>query len=128
MAILGREALRHDPAIALVNTWPGAWRAFLLWRRAWNWWPPAPGWSRQAQPGGAMLAVRLTETEVQPLLRDQLSLAAVNSCSACVISGPYEAIEKLEGMLEKMGVAARRLQTSHAFHSAMMDPVIEPFT
>lgn len=82
----------------------------------------------QAQPGGAMLAVRLKESDVLPLLQDGLSLAAVNSFSSSVVSGPYEAVANLEKILEERGVAARRLQTSHAFHSAMMDPVIGPFT
>ncbi len=82
----------------------------------------------QAQPCGAMLAIRLKEAEILPLLDEQLSLAAVNSYSSCVASGPNDAIEKLERLLEQKGVAARRLQTSHAFHSAMMDTVLGPFT
>lgn len=82
----------------------------------------------QSQPGGAMLAIRLTEKEIRPLLQDRLSLAAVNSSSSCVVSGPADAIQVLEGLLVERRVAARRLQTSHAFHSAMMDPVIEPLT
>ncbi|HWF17729.1 MAG TPA: amino acid adenylation domain-containing protein, partial [Verrucomicrobiae bacterium] len=82
----------------------------------------------QMQPGGAMLAVRLPEAEAQSLLQDGLSLAAVNSSNLCVISGPYENIERLERQLDERGIAGRRLQTSHAFHSAMMDPVIVPFT
>ncbi len=82
----------------------------------------------QDRPGGAMLAVRLKESEVLPFLGNQLALAAVNSSSSCVVSGPHEAVEALEKMFEEKGVAARRLQTSHAFHSAMMDPVTEPFT
>ena len=82
----------------------------------------------QGQPGGAMLAVRLPEKEVRPLLQNGLSLAAVNSSTLCVVSGPYESIDQLTQQLAGRGVAGIRLQTSHAFHSAMMDPVIEPFT
>ncbi len=82
----------------------------------------------QAQPGGAMLAVRMTETEVAPLLTDALSIAAINSPSLCVVSGPFDAVANLEERLKKQGVAARRLQTSHAFHSAMMEPVLGPLT
>jgi acyl transferase domain-containing protein len=82
----------------------------------------------QAQPGGAMLAVRLPEKEALPLLPEHLSLAAVNSPSLCVVSGPYNAIEKLEAQLKSKGIAGRRLETSHAFHSAMMDPVVDPLT
>ena len=82
----------------------------------------------QAQPGGAMLAVRLPEMELASLLTDGLSIAAVNSPSLCVAAGPFEAVADLEERLEKQDVAARRLHTSHAFHSAMMDPVLQPLT
>lgn len=77
---------------------------------------------------GAMLAVPLGEREVQPLLNGQLSLAAVNGASSCVISGSVEAIEELEEQLNESGQSSRRLHTSHAFHSALMDPIIESFT
>ena len=82
----------------------------------------------QAQPPGAMLAVRLPESELTHLLDGQLSIAAINSPNLCVASGPFEAIGNLETLLRERGVAARRLETSHAFHSAMMDGVIAPFT
>ncbi|MEW6304921.1 MAG: aminotransferase class III-fold pyridoxal phosphate-dependent enzyme, partial [Verrucomicrobiota bacterium] len=82
----------------------------------------------QEQPPGAMLAVRLSEAEVLPLLDQPLSIAAINSPNLCVVSGPFEAIESFEAKLKQLGAAGRRLQTSHAFHSAMMAPVIAPFT
>jgi len=82
----------------------------------------------QALPKGAMLAVRLAEDELRPQLPGDLSIAAVNSRSLCVVAGPYEAIEKFEAQLKEQGVAGRRLQTSHAFHSAMMDPALQPLT
>jgi acyl transferase domain-containing protein len=81
----------------------------------------------QDLPRGAMLAVRLCEKEVVALLDGQLSIAAVNSPGLCVVSGPYEAVSALEKVLKGKGIVGRRLHTSHAFHSAMMDPVIEPF-
>jgi amino acid adenylation domain-containing protein len=81
----------------------------------------------QAQPGGTMLIVRQAEREVLPLLTPELGIAAVNSPNLCVVSGPYSAVESLEKILETRGIATKRLQTSHAFHSAMMDPVLEPF-
>jgi len=56
-----------------------------------------------------------------------VDLAAVNAPSLCVVSGPEEAIEPYRIALERQGVAASRLQTSHAFHSAMMDPIVETF-
>ncbi|RPH55939.1 polyketide synthase, partial [bacterium] len=81
----------------------------------------------QRMPPGAMLVVPLREGEVQPLLGETLSLAAVNGPTACVVSGPAEAVEALREQLEEQGLTCRRLHTSHAFHSAMMDPVLAPF-
>ncbi len=82
----------------------------------------------QELAGGAMLAVPLSEQEVLPLLNGELSLAAINSASSCVISGPVEAIEELEHRLNESAQNSRRLHTSHAFHSATMDSIIESFT
>ena len=82
----------------------------------------------QAQPGGTMLAIRLPESEVLPLLNSQLAIAAINSPNLCVVSGPYDAISELEKELASKKIAARRLNTSHAFHSPMMEPVLAPFT
>jgi acyl transferase domain-containing protein len=74
-------------------------------------------------PGGAMLAVPLSETEILPILNDNLSLSAVNGPSMCVIAGRIDAIEALEQQLTRKGLACRRLETSHAFHSHMMEGV-----
>ena len=82
----------------------------------------------QQLPPGAMLSVALGEEEVSPLVQGELSLAAANSPRLSVVSGPEKAIEALERALGERGVAARRLATSHAFHSSMMDPLIGPFT
>ena len=75
-----------------------------------------------------MLAIRLPEKEVLPLLNPQLAIAAINSPNLCVVAGPHEAIAELEQQLQSKGIASRHLHTSHAFHSKMMEPVIEPFT
>jgi len=80
----------------------------------------------QALPAGAMLAVRLPESTLVPLLGPDLAIAAINGPSLCVVSGPHAAIEALEQVLQSRGVIGRRLHTSHAFHSAMVDPVIIP--
>jgi acyl transferase domain-containing protein len=77
----------------------------------------------QNLPGGAMLAVPLSETEVSLVLNDKLSLSAVNGSSMRVIAGDTNAIEVLEQQLTKKGLACRRLDTSHAFHSHMMEGV-----
>src|SRR5204863_5822048 len=55
------------------------------------------------------------------------SLSAVNGASLCVVSGPMEAVSALQQRLNERGVAARLLQTSHAFHSSMVEPVQRPF-
>lgn len=88
----------------------------------------ARGTMMQDLPQGGMLSVRLPEAEVRARLIDRLSLAAVNSPSLCVVAGPFDALEEFERKLAADNVICRRLVTSHAFHSAMMDPIIEPFT
>jgi amino acid adenylation domain-containing protein len=82
----------------------------------------------QEMPQGSMLAVRLPEAEVLPLLGGGCAIAAVNSQRLCVVSGPSDRIAELEATLAARSVSTRALHTSHAFHSPMMDPVIEPFT
>ena len=82
----------------------------------------------QSLPGGSMLTVSVPEQEVAPLLNEGLSLAAVNSPSLCVVSGETEAVKDLQEKLSKKGVACRLLHTSHAFHSKMMDPILDKFT
>ena len=78
-------------------------------------------------PSGSMVAVPLGESELLPLLGEELSLAAVNGERMCVASGPSGAVLELVGRLRERGVESRRLHTSHAFHSAMMDPILEGF-
>jgi acyl transferase domain-containing protein len=82
----------------------------------------------QGLPAGTMLAVPLSADEVQPILGEKLSLAAINGPSLCVVSGSTEAVAQLESQLIEKGIGGRRLHTSHAFHSEMMDPILEPFT
>ncbi|MDQ3803841.1 MAG: acyltransferase domain-containing protein [Acidobacteriota bacterium] len=85
----------------------------------------------QQLPRGAMLALKCAaQEEVLPLLSadERLSLAALNSPTACVVSGPVEAVEQLEARCAELNITARRLRTSHAFHSAMMDPMLAEFT
>jgi len=74
-----------------------------------------------------MLAVRATPEELDGLLPPGLSVAAINSPSLTVVSGTVDAMASFEADLEGRGVGCRRLLTSHAFHSAMLDPVLEPF-
>lgn len=77
-------------------------------------------------PGGAMLAVPLSERDLRPLLGDALSLAAVNGPTLSVAAGPVGEIEELERELEGFGIASARLRAAHAFHSSLMQPLTEP--
>src|SRR5215210_9512156 len=78
-------------------------------------------------PGGAMLAVPLGEKAVSPWLAGGLSLAAVAGPELTVLAGTEEAVAAAEERLTAAGHVCRRLQTSHAFHSALMEPVVERF-
>jgi acyl transferase domain-containing protein/thioesterase domain-containing protein len=80
-------------------------------------------------PAGSMLAVPLAAADIHinDALSGALSLAAVNNPSMSVVSGPTPAIAAFEESLAKQSIAGRRLFTSHAFHSAMMDPILGAF-
>lgn len=82
----------------------------------------------QQLPAGAMLAVPLPEEKIQPFLGKKLDLAVVNGASMSVVSGVTDAIDELQQKLVEKGVECRRLHTSHAFHSQMMEPILEGFT
>lgn len=81
----------------------------------------------QQLPPGAMLAVSLSESEIQPFLGEELAIAAYNTPSRCVVSGTLSAVNRLQHQLSQQGIECRLLHTSHAFHSPMMNPIIEPF-
>ncbi|MBC1236342.1 MULTISPECIES: type I polyketide synthase [Nostoc] len=87
----------------------------------------ARGKLMQQMPSGDMLVVPQSEKEVQSWLGEELSLAAINGPSLCVVSGSKLAIDQLHNKLTKQGINCRRLHTSGAFHSQMMNPIIEPF-
>ncbi len=78
-------------------------------------------------PKGSMLSIRIEPDKLKLLLPDTLSIAAINSPGLCVVAGPYNLVHTFSEELEKRGIVNRLLNTSHAFHSAMMDPVVEPF-
>jgi len=81
----------------------------------------------QKLPRGSMLAVSLPEAELENYLASNLSVAAVNAPSLCVLSGESEAAAAIEERLKDAEIGFTRLHTSHAFHSAMMDPVLPEF-
>jgi amino acid adenylation domain-containing protein len=80
---------------------------------------------RDIRPG-AMLAVRANKAELGALLDGSLDVAALNSPEMAVVSGSVDAVAQFEAALNRKGIANRKLHTSHAFHSSMMDPVVEP--
>jgi acyl transferase domain-containing protein/acyl carrier protein len=81
----------------------------------------------ESLPPGSMTAVPLPEDQLRPLLPPGVDLAAVNAPGMCVASGPQAAVRELEVLLSAREVETSRLRTSHAFHSPMMDPVLEAF-
>ncbi|WP_262418316.1 type I polyketide synthase [Streptomyces sp. SP2-10] len=84
----------------------------------------ARGRLMQALPrGGAMIAVRAGEDEVRPLLGDGVGIAAVNGPASVVLSGPAGPVRALAARFER----TRELTVSHAFHSALMEPMLEEF-
>ncbi|MBQ1761701.1 MAG: SDR family NAD(P)-dependent oxidoreductase, partial [Aquincola sp.] len=80
----------------------------------------------QSMPPGAMLAVSLGEAQLSGRL-GELSLAAVNAATQCVVAGPHEPVQRLGATLQAEGVRVRMLETSHAFHSQMMAPLVARF-
>ncbi|AOS63728.1 type I polyketide synthase [Actinoalloteichus hymeniacidonis] len=88
----------------------------------------ARGALMQALPaGGGMLAVALPESETGALLGAGVSVAAVNAPDATVLAGPESELERIAETLAGRGIRVRRLAVSHAFHSALMEPMLAPF-
>ncbi len=76
-------------------------------------------------PVGGMLSVRLSEQALADILPDTLDLAAVNAPDLTVVAGPISAIAHFEQALDAREVGHRRLHTSRAFHSRMMDRAVD---
>jgi acyl transferase domain-containing protein/acyl carrier protein len=82
----------------------------------------------QALPaGGAMVAVQATEDEVEPLLTDDVGIAAVNGPTSTVVSGPEQAVLDIAAVFREQGRKTSRLAVSHAFHSPLMAPMLAEF-
>ncbi|WP_109470798.1 type I polyketide synthase [Mycolicibacter sinensis] len=81
-----------------------------------------------AAPRGVMVAVPLSPDAVGTYLTGDVDLAAVNDPDGCVVAGSEEAIRAFSDALKQAGINARRVRTSHAFHSRLMESMIPEFT
>ena len=87
----------------------------------------ARGRLMQEMPEGAMLIVALDEQRLRGMLPADLQVAAINGPRSCVVSGARDGVEELRVALERERIPTHVLRTSHAFHSAMMDPALDRF-
>jgi acyl transferase domain-containing protein/acyl carrier protein len=78
-------------------------------------------------PPGSMLSLGLTAAEAGKYISDTISLAAVNAPEQVVLSGDMVLVEALEEQLKNEGVEYVKLRTSHAFHSAMQDSILDAY-
>ncbi len=81
----------------------------------------------QSMPRGSMLAVAANESILAEYLDGDLALASVNGPELCVASGPDAQIDALAARLEGADLSCKRLRTSHAYHSSMMEGALDPF-
>ena len=81
----------------------------------------------QSLPSGSMLAIKAPAEQLTEFLSPATSIAAFNTPNLVVVSGENASIAELDEQLQRKGIASRPLQTSHAFHSSMMEPIISKF-
>ena len=80
--------------------------------------------------GGEMVAVMASETKITPMIEphtEKVSLAAINGLESVVISGEAKTLEKIISQLQSEGIKTKKLKVSHAFHSPLMEPILEEF-
>ncbi|MCM3924843.1 acyltransferase domain-containing protein, partial [Frankia sp. AiPs1] len=78
-----------------------------------------------APPGGAMIAIETTETDITPHLTPTVSIAAINSPTSLVIAGDHTTTHTIAHHYQQTGHRTRTLHVSHAFHSPHMDPILD---
>ncbi|MFD0307011.1 SDR family NAD(P)-dependent oxidoreductase [Streptomyces sp. NPDC127119] len=81
-----------------------------------------------ALPEGVMAAVMAGPEKLTPYLGDGVDLAAVNEPTVCTVAGSHDAMRAFTAKLTADGITHRKVATSHAFHSAMMEPAVRPLT
>ncbi|MGY5074294.1 SDR family NAD(P)-dependent oxidoreductase, partial [Streptomyces griseus] len=82
---------------------------------------------RQLPSGGAMAAIAASEAEVADSLGPDTAIAAVNGPTSTVVSGAVEEVERIAALWRDRGRKVTRLQVSHAFHSPLMEPMLDEF-
>ncbi|WP_370656929.1 type I polyketide synthase, partial [Streptomyces sp. NBS 14/10] len=88
----------------------------------------ARGWLMSELPsGGAMVALQVAEDEVSDLVSDRVSIAAVNGPRSVVMSGDKDVIDEIAARFGAEGRRTRMLRVSHAFHSVLMEPMLDRF-
>ena len=85
------------------------------------------GRAMQALPGGSMMSVRAPGLEIEPLLWGDMAIGSFNGPQLCVVAGPDDQVAQLQEKLEAKDIVCKHLHTSHAFHSPMMDEIVDPF-
>ncbi|HEX4885772.1 MAG TPA: SDR family NAD(P)-dependent oxidoreductase, partial [Casimicrobiaceae bacterium] len=80
-----------------------------------------------ALPRGGMLAVMLPERDLVPLLPAGVSVALVNGPALCVVAGPADTVDTFAQALAARDVVVRPVRNAHAFHSRMLDPIVDAF-
>ncbi len=81
----------------------------------------------QQLPQGDMISLETDLTQLKPWLEGDLDIAGINSLKSIVVSGSREAVHRLKLRAQQEGVRSKRLFTSHAFHSRMLDPILDEF-
>ncbi len=83
----------------------------------------------QSTEAGSMLSIALRESEVQELIKEYsfVDVAAVNGPESTVLSGKTEILDSIIAVLTEKGIRFKELKTSHAFHSFLMDPILDEF-
>ena len=85
------------------------------------------GRAMETLPSGSMMSVGMPGSEVEPLLWGQMAVGSYNGPKLCVVAGPDDQVAALQEQLEAKDIVCRHLHTSHAFHSPMMDRIVEPY-